>query len=130
MQVVDLTTRRLLGPVSTPTKIDQAGPFAWLTKDAYAGFVASTVPLSPDGLKLYSATDNGVMVLRVPDLKLLAKLAPGMKTGEVWVSGNGRTIYVTSDDGKRVVVIRRDSGAQKSVSLPSPAGGFVASEHG
>lgn len=130
MQVVDLTTRKLLGPVATPTKVEQRSPFAWLIRDAYAGGVASTVPLSPDGLKLYSATDDGVMVLRVPDLKPLAKLAPGLKTGTVWISGDGRTIYATSEDGKRVVVVRSDGGGEKSVALPSRAGEFVASEHG
>jgi hypothetical protein len=130
MQVIDLTSRRLLGPVSTPTKVDQSGPFAGLITDAYAGGVVSTVPLSPDGLKLYSATSDGVMVLRVPDLKPLAKLAPGLKTGEVWISGDGRTIYATSDDGKRILVVRSDGSGQKSVPLPSLAGGFVASEHG
>jgi hypothetical protein len=130
MQVVDLTTRRLLGPVSIPTKVEQSGPFAGLITDAYAGRVASTVPLSPDGLKFYSATNDGVMVLRVPDLKPLAKLAPGLKAGEVWISGDGRTIYATSDDGKGIVVVQSDGGGQKSVPLPSLAGGFVASEHG
>ena len=81
-------------------------------------------------MKFYSATNDGVMVLRVPDLKPLAKLAPGLKTGEVWISGDGRTIYATSDDGKRIVVVQSDGSAQKSVLLPSQAGGFVASEHG
>jgi len=130
VQVVDLANRRLLGPVAAPTKVDQNGPFAWLIADAYAGGVASTVPISPDGLRLYSATNDGVMVLRVPDLKAIAKLAPGLKTGEVWISGDGRTIYATSDDGKRVVVVGSDGSGEKSVPLPSQAGGFVASEHG
>lgn len=130
MQVVNLTTRKLLGPVPTPTKVDQGGPFAWLITDAYAGGVASTVPISPDGLKLYSATDDGVMVLRVPDLKPMAKLAPGFKADEVWVSGDGRTIYAISDDGKHLLVMGDDGSHQKTVTLPDGAGGFVASEHG
>ncbi len=130
MQVVDLTTRKLLGPFSTPTNVDQGGPFAWLITNAYAGGVASTVPISPDGLRLYSATDDGVIVLRVPDLKPIAKLAPGFKASEVWVSGDGRTIYALADDGKHLLVMGNDGSHQKSVTLPSPAGGFVASEHG
>lgn len=131
MQVVDLTTRKLLGPVPMPIKVDQSGPFAWLITNAYAGGVASTVPISPDGLRLYSTTDyDGVMVLRVPDLKPIAKLAPGFKANEVWVSGDGRTIYATSADGKDLLVMGNDGSHQKSVTLPSPAGGFVASEHG
>ncbi|HZK74064.1 MAG TPA: hypothetical protein VFD88_08695 [Clostridia bacterium] len=130
MQVINLATRKLLGPFSTPTNIDQGGPFAWLITNVYAGGVASTVPLSPDGLKLYSATDDGIMVLRVPDLKPLAKLAPGFKASEVWVSGNGLTIYALSDDQKRVLVMHSDGSHQISVTLPSAASGFVASEHG
>jgi hypothetical protein len=131
MQVVDLSTHKLLGPVPTPIKVDQSGPFAWLITNAYAGGVASTVPISPDGLRLYSTTDyDGVMVLRVPDLKPIAKLAPGFKANEVWVSGDGRTIYATSADGKDLLVMGNDGSHQKSVTLPSTAGGFVASEHG
>jgi hypothetical protein len=131
MQVVDLTTRKLLGPVPTPIKVDQGGPFAWLITNAYAGGVASTIPISPDGLRLYSTTDyDGVMVLRVPDLKPIATLAPGFKASEVWVSGDGRTIYATSADGKDLLVMGNDGSHQKSVTLPSQTGGFIASEHG
>lgn len=130
MQVVDLARQKLLGPVPTPTKVDQGGPFAWLIKNAYAGGVPSTVPLSPDGLKLYSATDDGIMVLRVPDLKPLAKLAPGFKAGEVWVSGDGRTIYATSTDGKHLLVMGDDGSHQNTVTFADPTNGFVASEHG
>lgn len=130
MQVVDLTNRRLLGPVPTPTKPDQGGPFAGMITDAYAGWVASTVPVSPDGLKLYSATDDGVMVLRIPDLKPIAKLAAGLKASEVWISGDGQTIYATADDSKHLVVTRADGSDQKSVTLPPGVGGFIASEHG
>jgi WD40 repeat protein len=130
MQVIDLRNRRLLGPVSTPTKPEQDGPFAWLVGRAYAGWVASTVPVSPDGLKLYSATDDGVIVLRIPDLKPIAKLAPGENTGEVWVSGDGQTIYGTTDDGKRLVVMGADGSDLISVDLPAAAGGFIAAEHG
>jgi len=131
MQVVDLTTRKVLGPLSTPIKADQGGLFAWLITTAYAGGVASTVPISPDGLKLYSTTDyDGVMVLRVPDLKPVAKLAAGFNSNEVWVSGDGRTIYVISDDAKHLLVMGSDGSHQKTVTLPNPATGFVASEHG
>ena len=130
MQVVDLATRRLLGPVAIPSNVDQAGPFAWLAGDAYAGGVASTVPVSPDGLKLYSATGDGVMALRIPDLKPLARLAAGVKCDEVWISGDGRTLYATADDGSKLVVMHEDGSEVHTVSLPARAGGFLASEHG
>jgi hypothetical protein len=129
MQVIDLAHQRLLGPVATPTKVQQSGPFAWLITNAYAGGTASTVPISPDGLKLYSATEDGVMVLRVPDLMPIGKIASGVKLNEVWVSGDGHTIYAISADGKQLVVMGDDGRHQTSVTLPSQASGFIASEH-
>jgi hypothetical protein len=135
VQVIDLATRRLLGPLATPTRLDQPGPFAWLglgaAATAHAGGVASTVPLSPDGLRLYLASSDGVLVLRVPDLQPLARLAPGFATNEAWVSGDGRTIYATAaEGGDRLLVVRDDGGGQQVVSLPGAVGGFVAPEHG
>jgi hypothetical protein len=130
MQVVDLTRHRLLGPVQTPSDPNQNGPFAWLITSAYAGGVASTVPVSPDGLKLYSATSDGVLVLRIPDLKPMARLAAGFNANEVWISGDGKTIYATSQDGKTLLVMHADGSNQHKVSLPDLAGGFIASEHG
>lgn len=130
IQVIDLASRRLIGPVPTPTKAGDPGPFSWLMPIAYAGGTASTQPISPDGLKLYSATDDGVMVLRVPDLRPLAKLAAGVRFGEVWVSGDGRTLYATADNGKRLLILREDGGTAKAVEPHGDIGGFVASERG
>lgn len=134
MQVVDLASRRLFGPVPIPTQLDRPGPLARLraslVRTAYAGGVASTVPLSPDGLKLYAATGDGVLVLRVPDLQPLARLAPGFKANEAWVSGNGQTIYATAQEGDQLLLVRDDGSEQRMVMLPSHAGGFIASEHG
>ena len=70
------------------------------------------------------------MVLRIPDLKPVAKLAAGFKANEVWISGDGQTIYATSEDGKTLLVMHADGSHQRSVNLPSLTGGFVASEHG
>lgn len=130
MQVVDLSTRRLLGPLPTPTRLNQGGLFAGLLTNVYAGGVASTEPISPDGLRLYSATADGVVVLRVPDLKPIAKLAPGFDASEVWVSGDGQTIYATSEDGKTFAVMRADGSSLKTIDLPGLGVGFIASEHG
>jgi hypothetical protein len=130
MQVVDLARQKVLGPVPTPTRLDQSGPFAWLITSAYAGGVASTVPISPDGLKLYVAQDHGVMVLRVPDLKPLAALAPAFPADEVWVSGDGGTLYAISADRKYVLAMGDDGRHQTTATLPNQALGFIASEHG
>ena len=130
MQVVDLAKRKLLGPVPTPTDPGQNGPFAWLITNAYAGGVASTVPVSPDGLSLYSATENGIVVMRIPDLKVVARLARGFNASEVWVSGDGKTIYAFSKDGKTLLTVADDGSEEVKVTLPDLAGGFIASEHG
>jgi hypothetical protein len=81
-------------------------------------------------LKLYTATSDGVIVLRIPDLKPIAKLAAGFNANEVWISGNGQTIYATSEDGKTLLVMHADGSNQRKANLPDLGGGFIASEHG
>src|SRR5207247_10321946 len=89
MQVIDLRTQALLGPLPTPQKLTDPGPFAWLFPVANAGGTPSTVPVSPDGLRLYAAADDGITVLRIPDLKPLAKIAAGAQIGEAGMQGAG-----------------------------------------
>src|SRR5258708_5025916 len=127
--IVDLRSDALLGRVPTPTKVDQPGPFSWLFPVANAGGTPSTVPLSPDGLRLYSVGNVGITVLRVPDLKPIATLASGLALSEVWVSGDGKTVYAT-DRGKNLYVLPDDGGPPITVTMPIPIGGFFASEHG
>lgn len=130
MQVIDLRSHSLLGPVPTPKKIDEPGPFSWLFGTAaLAGGVASTVPISPDGSKLYAAASDGITVLRIPDLKPVAKLAPGLDINEVWISGDGKTVFAT-DNGRGLYVMPAAGGAPIPVTLPGQTGGFIASEHG
>jgi hypothetical protein len=134
VQVVDLTRRVIRGPVPLPRKTSDQTPFAWLRDQlatpVEAGGIATTVPLSPDGLRYYAAEDLGIMVLRIPDLKPIGKLATGTYIDEVWVSGDGRTIYAIADHGHRLIVVRDDGGSLSSIDLPATAGGYVASEHG
>ena len=129
MQVVDLRSHTLLGPVKTPTKADDPGPFSWLFPVAYAGGTPSTVPVSPDGLRLYARAADGVTVLRVPDLKPVAKLASGVSDlDEVWVTGDGKTVYATAKG--RIYVLPEAGGPPNVVTLPNEISGFIASEHG
>ena len=127
MQVVDLRTQGLLGPLPTPQKVTDPGPFAWLFPVAYAGGTPSTVPVSPDGLRLYAAANDGITVLRIPDLKPLAKIATGAQIGEVWISGDGSTVFAT-DQSRALLVIAAD-GSQTRVNQDN-LGSFVASERG
>lgn len=127
MQVVDLRTQALLGPVPTPQNLADPGPFSWLFPTADAGGTPSTVPMSPDGLLLYAAGKDGITVLRIPDLKPVAKLAAGMSINEAWISGDGGTVYAT-DQGRGLIVIGPD-GSPIRVELKD-TGGFIASERG
>ena len=67
-------------------------------------------------------------MLRVPDLAVLTTLAPGIGTSEVWISGDGRTVYAI--DGQRFTIASDDGGSVKKIDLPKPNGSFIASEHG
>ena len=116
--------------MTTPTTLGDPGPFSWLIPIANAGGVASTQPISPDGLRLYTDTSDGIVVLRIPDLKPLTKLAPGTSVNEIWISGDGRTVFATSGDRKSLVIARDDGSGVKVVPLPAESGGFIASEHG
>jgi len=73
---------------------------------------------------------DGIRVLRIPDLTVIARLAPGVKANEIWVSGDGRTLFATTNDAHRLAVIDVDGGGTRSTNLPGNAGGFLSSEHG
>lgn len=131
-QVVDLRTQRLF---PEPPKSNALG---WLVKDVAAGGVASTMPVSPDGRWIYSSGGDGIAVLRVPDLTEVGKLATGFRLGDVWASGDGKTLFAlanpsqldSSDAGRKVLVIPAAGGVVKPVLLSGVTGGFIASEHG
>jgi len=128
LKVVDLASRTVLGPVFAPKTTSDPGPFSWLFGQANAGYIAPTMPVSPDGTKLYWSGSGGIDVLRFPDLKLIAQLAPGLDLNEVWVSGDGKTLYAT-DSAKGLYVIPEGGGAPTYLQLPAQ-GLFFASEHG
>jgi hypothetical protein len=123
MQVVDLTSGRLLGPKPTPARPGDKAPFSFIQR-AYAGGTASTMPVSPDGMKLYSATSGGIVVLRIPELTPLATRTVG-EVDEVWVSGDGRTLYGSSSG--KLIIVSEDGATTRTVPVPS-AFGFIASE--
>jgi hypothetical protein len=59
---------------------------------------------------------------------VLTTLAPGIGTSDVWISGDGRTVYAIDD--QRFVIASDDGGGVKKIDLPKPNGSFIASEHG
>jgi hypothetical protein len=136
VEAIDLVTKRMSGPATIPRQVSDKTPLAWLvellTTQVEAGGIATTVPLSPDGLRFYAAQDLGVMVLQLPNLKPIGKLATGTHIGEVWISGDGQTIYATTGGTDRgaLLVLSADGGHQIRVELPDQPGGYIASEHG
>jgi WD40 repeat protein len=126
LKAFDVHTRSVLGPVFAPKTTSDPGPFSWLFGQANAGYIAPTIPVSPDGTKLYWSGSGGIEVLRIPDLKLIAQLAPGLDLNEVWVSGDGKTLYATGSKNE-LYVIPEGGGAPIAVPVD---GTFFASEHG
>lgn len=126
LKVFDVRTRSVLGPVFAPKTTSDPGPFSWLFGQADAGYIAPTIPVSPDGTKLYWSGSGGIEVLRIPDLKLISQLSPSLELNEVWVSGDGKTLYATGSKNE-LYVIPEAGGAPISVPVN---GTFFASEHG
>jgi len=126
LKVFDVRTRAVLGPVFAPKTTSDPGPFSWLFGQADAGYIAPTIPVSPDGTKLYWSGSGGIEVLRIPDLKLINQLSPSLELNEVWVSGDGKTLYATGSKNE-LYVIPEAGGAPISVPVN---GTFFASEHG
>jgi hypothetical protein len=87
------------------------------------------MPVSPDGLKLYSVGTLGVTVLALPDLKPIARLASDVGLSEVWVSGDGKTLFGTTN-GKTILVIPENGGTPTKLDLADLAGYFISSDRG
>jgi hypothetical protein len=131
LTTIDLARRAVLATAPVPHAVAARGLLDWLgVTTAEAGGIATTVPVSPDGSRMYLARPDGVAVIRLPDLHPMATLLPGQRSGEVWVSGDGQTLFVLNGGGSRVDVLRADGKRVASVPLDGPAGGFVASAHG
>ena len=121
-----MRTKAVLGPVFAPKTANDPGPFSWLFGQANAGYIAPTIPVSPDGTKLYWSGSGGIEVLRIPDLKLVGQLASGSELNEVWVSGDGKTLFATGSKHDLYVI---PEGGGPPVIVPID-GTFFASEHG
>ena len=69
------------------------------------------------------------MVLRVPALAPMRKIGVGAGVNEVWISGDGHTMYVTTSQNT-IVVMREDGTGKGSATIGANMGAFIASEHG
>ena len=124
---VDLLRRTIVrsAVVNASTALN---PLQWLADKlfppALAGGIPRSAALSPDGSVLY-VTDVfglgiGVAAIDVHDFHVMGqwKLEYG---GSLWLSGDGRTVFVTNNGGERLSILRLSDGSVVTVT-PTPRG--------
>lgn len=128
---VDLRQRAIVA-TTVVKSVAQLDPFGWLADrlfpPAFAGGIPRTAAISPDGGYLYVTGSFGgpsvIWAVRLPDLKPVRAFSNAPGTG-VWLSGDGRTLYVSADDGLSLSVLHLDTGAVLTVHLSAPAFEFL-----
>jgi hypothetical protein len=131
LHVIDLVRRTIV----KSTKVATAGtnPLAWLgsllVTPAYAGGIDRTAAVSPDGTWLYAIGDfgapGGVALVHLPDLVVKGRWLPDVSLGSVWVSADGQTIYLLTQNGDELRVLRSDGSQVAKLSLPANTFGFI-----
>jgi len=107
-------------------------PLAWLRSllvtDAYAGGIPRTVAVSPDGMWLYTVgafqAPGGLTLVHLPDLAVKGRWLPDLSLKSVWVSADGRTIYVL-ENADQLRVLRTDGSQIAKVALPANTDSFI-----
>jgi hypothetical protein len=110
-----------------------ANPLAWLgsllVTPAYAGSIDRTAALSPDGTWLYGVRDfggpGGLSIVHLPDQAVKGRWLPDVSLSSPWVSADGNTIYVLSQIGDDLRVLRTDGSQVAKISLPANTSGFI-----
>jgi hypothetical protein len=128
---IDLVRQKVSGSVKVA--LAQFDPLAllgsMLATPVYAGGIPRTAALSPDGNWLYAVgafgAPGGVSVVHLPDLKVKSRWMPDVFPDSVWVSADGRTIFVLTQEGSIVRLLRPDGSLIGKASLPSMPYGFV-----
>ena len=96
---------------------------------AYAGGIDRTAALSPDGSWLYAVHDfggpGGLSIVHLPDQAVKGRWLPDVSLGSPWVSADGNTIYVLSQSGDDLRVLRTDGSQVAKMTLPANTYGFV-----
>lgn len=124
---VDLTRRAIVR--STVVYASTAlNPLQWLADrlfpPAFAGGIPRSAALSPDGTVLYVTAvfglGVGVAAIDVHDFHVVGqwKLEYG---GSLWLSGDGRTVFVTNNGGDRLSILHLGDGSVVTVT-PTPRG--------
>ena len=130
LHVVDLLHQKIV--TSTKVAAIDTNPLAWLDSllvaPAYAGGIDRTVAVSPDGTWLYAIGDfgapGGVSLVHLLDLAVKGRWLPDVSFNSVWVSADGRTIYLLGN-GDELRVLRADGSQVARLSLPANTFGFI-----
>ena len=130
LHVIDLIDQAI--GRSTKVASADANPLAWLRSllvtEAYAGAIDRTAALSPDGNWLYAIGDfggpAGVSLVHLPDLGVRGRWIPDASLNSVWVSADGRTIYLL-ENGDHFRVLRTDGSQVAKLTLPANTFGFI-----
>jgi hypothetical protein len=131
LHVVDLVHQTIV--TSTKVATVDTIPFAWLgsllVTPAYAGGIDRTAAVSPDGTWLYAIGDfgarGGVALVHLPDLAVNGRWLPDVSFNSVWISADGRTIYLLAN-GDELRVLRADGSQVAKLSLPANTyGNFI-----
>jgi len=116
------------------TKVASAdnNPLAWLRSllvtDAYAGSISRTAAVSPDGTWLFTvgafSAPGGATLVHLPDLAVKGQWLPEVSLHSVWVSADGRTIYLL-ENGDQLRVLRTDGSQVAKLPLPAYTDTFI-----
>jgi DNA-binding beta-propeller fold protein YncE len=130
--VVDLQARKIVRSaiVNAPTALN---PVRWLADrlfpPAFAGGIPRTAVLSLDGAYLYVTggfgRPIGIGLVRVSDFRVSGQwsLEGG---GSLWLSGDGRTLYVLDNGGGNLSILNVATGSVIKVKLFGPGYVFLA----
>ena len=96
---------------------------------AYAGGIDRTAAVSPDGTWLYGVRDfggpGGLSIVHLPDQAVKGRWLPDVSFSSPWVSADGNTIYVLSQMGDELRVLRTDGTQVAKIGLPANTYGFI-----
>ena len=130
LHVIDLVHQRIVK--STKVATANINPLAWLgsllVTQAYAGAIDRTAAVSPDGIWLYTIRDfggpGGVSLVQLPDLGVKGHWLPDVSLNSVWVSADGRTIYLL-ENGDQLRILRTDGSQVAKLGLPANVDSFI-----
>jgi hypothetical protein len=128
---IDLQRRKILRSetVNAPTALN---PFHWLVDavflPAYAGGIPRTAVISPDGTYLYVTGGFGrpiaIGAVRLRDFNVAGewKLDGG---GSLWLSADGRTLYVLNNNADQLSILQLDTGSVTTRKLSGSGYDFL-----